>query len=351
MPAASSNTSASADRLPRDAPAFADVWRLFATHDGVVVQTARAIFVWAHEKMSVIQTTTRFGRASLVDGRVYVNTPEAGLNVLEGNTLRPLPGTASLGNEPFPILLRYDDRRLLVGTRENGLLPVRRRLIDAVCDSGNLEEHAALSGHRAARTNFWIRDPQRRTGHHRRRGSRGDAHQPGERPAIGHGVLRHARPGRRAVAGARQRRDARRNALSRVLLQPVGRPGQRRVFCRAHRWPPVPWLAIRCRFPGAKVAGWQGPGPFRVHRGYGDAVLVVCEDDRPGQVGPIGPAPRVRRRPLRRPEQQGDPDQEDGRPELPAERAPRVEAGPDARLGRTVRRPRIVPLDRRPLDR
>ena len=110
------------DRMPRDAPAFADVWRLFATADGVVVQTARALFVWAHEKMSVIQTTTRFGRASLVDGRVYVNTPEAGLNVLEGNTLRPLPGTASLGNEPFPVLLRYDERRLLVGTRENGLL-------------------------------------------------------------------------------------------------------------------------------------------------------------------------------------------------------------------------------------
>ena len=71
--------------------------------------------------MSVIQTTTRFGRASLVDGRVYVNTPEAGLNVLEGSTLRPLPGTASLGNEPFPVLLHYDERRMLVGTRENGL--------------------------------------------------------------------------------------------------------------------------------------------------------------------------------------------------------------------------------------
>jgi signal transduction histidine kinase/CheY-like chemotaxis protein/ligand-binding sensor domain-containing protein len=110
-----------ADRLPRDAPAFADVWRLYATPDGVVVQTARAIFVWAHEKMSVLQTATRFGRASLVDGRVYVNTPEAGLNVLEGTTLRPLPGTASLGNEAYPVLLRYDERRLLVGTRENGL--------------------------------------------------------------------------------------------------------------------------------------------------------------------------------------------------------------------------------------
>ncbi len=110
------------DKIPAGTPGFADVWRVFVTSEGsVVFQTVRATFVWAHEKLAIVQAPTRFGRAAEVDGRVYIPTPEAGLNVLEGTTLRPLPGTAALGNEPFIILLRYDERRLLVGTRQNGL--------------------------------------------------------------------------------------------------------------------------------------------------------------------------------------------------------------------------------------
>jgi hypothetical protein len=110
-----------ADRLPADAPQFADVWRVMVTPDGVVFQTSRAIFRWAHDRITIIKAASRFGRASEVDGRVYVATPEGGLNVLDDSTLRPLPGTGPIGNEAFPIVLRYDERHLLVGTRQDGL--------------------------------------------------------------------------------------------------------------------------------------------------------------------------------------------------------------------------------------
>jgi L-ascorbate metabolism protein UlaG (beta-lactamase superfamily) len=40
--------------------------------------------------MSVIRPASRFNRASYLDGKVYVTTAEAGLNVLDGDTLRPL---------------------------------------------------------------------------------------------------------------------------------------------------------------------------------------------------------------------------------------------------------------------
>ncbi len=65
--------------------------------------------------------------------------PESGLNVLEGDTFRALPGTEQLAREPFPIVLRYDERRLLIGTRITGLflydgatLTPFRTAIDAV---------------------------------------------------------------------------------------------------------------------------------------------------------------------------------------------------------------------------
>ena len=67
---------------------------------------------------------SRFHRSSLVDGRVYVPVPESGLNVLEHDTLRPLPGTERLANEPFPVVLRYDAKRLLIGTRNDGAVLV-----------------------------------------------------------------------------------------------------------------------------------------------------------------------------------------------------------------------------------
>ncbi len=72
-------------------------------------------------RSTCIRPASFFNRAAAVDGRLYVPVPESGLNVLEGDSLRPLPGTAAIGRDPYGLVLRYDDRRLLVGTRRNGL--------------------------------------------------------------------------------------------------------------------------------------------------------------------------------------------------------------------------------------
>jgi signal transduction histidine kinase/DNA-binding response OmpR family regulator len=110
-----------ADRLPKDVGAFSDVWRTFVVKDGVYFQSDQRIFRWANNTMTVIRPVSRFNRSSLVDGRVYVPVPETGLNVIEGETLRALPGTMVLGREVYPVVLPYDERRLLIGTRANGM--------------------------------------------------------------------------------------------------------------------------------------------------------------------------------------------------------------------------------------
>ena len=108
-------------RLPDGARRFNDVWRTLVTTAGTYFQTERAIFRWWHDALTVIPAASRFNRASLVGDRVYVTTPESGLSVLEGEALRALPGTERLGNEPFPVILGYDEKRLLIGTRSDGL--------------------------------------------------------------------------------------------------------------------------------------------------------------------------------------------------------------------------------------
>jgi signal transduction histidine kinase/DNA-binding response OmpR family regulator len=110
------------DRVPEADRSFADVWRTFISGDSVYFQTERAVFIWAHDRIQVIRPISRFHRASFAEGRMYVPVPETGLNVVDGSTLRPLPGTETLGNEPYPIVLPYGGDRLLIGTRNNGLL-------------------------------------------------------------------------------------------------------------------------------------------------------------------------------------------------------------------------------------
>ncbi len=109
------------DKLPADARDVKVVFRTHLVEDGVVFQSERALYRWANGAFSVIPAPSRFHRSSLVDGRIYVPVPESGLNVLEHDTLRPLPGTERLANEPFPVVLRYDAKRLLIGTRNDGL--------------------------------------------------------------------------------------------------------------------------------------------------------------------------------------------------------------------------------------
>jgi hypothetical protein len=94
---------------------------MFVTPDGMFFQAINEIFLLSHDTFTVIPAKSRFGRAQQANGRIYVGTPEDGLNILEGTTLKPLPGTARIGGEAFPVVLPYDDHRLLVGTRRDGI--------------------------------------------------------------------------------------------------------------------------------------------------------------------------------------------------------------------------------------
>lgn len=108
------------DKIPEDARSFNDVWRTFVTPTGVLFQTERAVYRWANGVITVIRAASRFNRASLVDGQLYLTMPESGLNVLEGDQFRPLPGTSALAAEVYPVILRLDARRLLIGRRFGG---------------------------------------------------------------------------------------------------------------------------------------------------------------------------------------------------------------------------------------
>ncbi len=109
------------DKIPAEAQRYGDVWRTFALADGVYFQTDSAIFRYADNAMRVWKPAARFNRSSVVDGLLHVSQPDMGLTVLDNGVFRILPGTTVFGAEPYPVVLRYDQRRLLLGSRTEGL--------------------------------------------------------------------------------------------------------------------------------------------------------------------------------------------------------------------------------------
>lgn len=111
-----------ADRLPADFGVFTDVWRTFVLDDGVYFQTQAALLRWADNAFTVWRPTGRvFNRAQVANGTLYVGQPGVGLMRLRHGTLEPVPGAERIGDEVYPIILPYDDGRLLIGTRADGL--------------------------------------------------------------------------------------------------------------------------------------------------------------------------------------------------------------------------------------
>jgi ligand-binding sensor domain-containing protein len=139
-------------KLPAAEQNFNDVWRAFAVDGGVYFQTEQAIFKWANDALTIIKPTSRFNRMWMLEGRLYLTLPENGLNVLENDAFKALPGTGLLALEPYPVIFRYDASRLLIGTRTRGmflydgatLTPFRTEL-DAVLTASQLYRGTPLA--------------------------------------------------------------------------------------------------------------------------------------------------------------------------------------------------------------
>jgi ligand-binding sensor domain-containing protein len=110
------------DKIPAENRVFEDVWRLYATPEGVYFQTQAALFRWANGAFRVWKPSGRiFNRAQLANGSLYVGQAGGPLQVMKDDALAVVPGADRIGPEPYPIIIPFDDKRLLMGTRTDGL--------------------------------------------------------------------------------------------------------------------------------------------------------------------------------------------------------------------------------------
>lgn len=115
------------DEVPEEYREFADVWSTNATDDGIYFNVSSAILRWDGSSMKVFKAAaTPFHVADVIDGIFYVRQWETGLLRMEqtpsGDSLMLVPGGDRFGNSRIYVMLPFGDGRILIGTREDGLL-------------------------------------------------------------------------------------------------------------------------------------------------------------------------------------------------------------------------------------
>jgi signal transduction histidine kinase/DNA-binding response OmpR family regulator/ligand-binding sensor domain-containing protein/heme exporter protein D len=139
------------DHVPEADRAFADVWRTLVTPQGVYFQSQQRLFRWSGGRMRVWRPISKFHRASVVDGTLYIGQPETGLMRMVGDALEPLPDGKRFADEVYPVILPFADGKILIGTQSRGLFlhdgatarPLRTEA-DDVLRSGSLYRGAVL---------------------------------------------------------------------------------------------------------------------------------------------------------------------------------------------------------------
>ncbi len=111
-------------RVPEAERTFTDVWRTFVTQDGVYFQTSTRLFRYhsATAQIKIWKPATRFNRASLVRGQLYLPQVKTGLMRVHGDSLQMLAGTERFAEEIYAVLLPHGAHNaMLIATATQGL--------------------------------------------------------------------------------------------------------------------------------------------------------------------------------------------------------------------------------------
>ena len=109
------------EKLPEEHRIFQDVWETDYWHGDIYYRTTEKLFRWDGKKMYVITSSDDLHVGNIVHDKYYLRVWNRGLCVLEGDSLRIVPGGEQFADERIYSILPYDDERLLIGTRDLGM--------------------------------------------------------------------------------------------------------------------------------------------------------------------------------------------------------------------------------------
>ncbi|HKE24805.1 MAG TPA: GAF domain-containing protein [Bryobacteraceae bacterium] len=109
------------DKVPAEHRDFTDIWQILVTPAGTFFRSYERLFRWDGKHMHVWASPHRFQALSQVRGHIYTSQTGIGLEEVAGDVLRPLPGGDALSQSIRVFLYPWDDRRILISARAEGL--------------------------------------------------------------------------------------------------------------------------------------------------------------------------------------------------------------------------------------
>jgi len=107
--------------LPNSEKDFADVWKTYATPEGVYFQTFTKLFRLKNNKVEIWKPENSFHFSYYVNNSFYINERGIGLKKMQGNQLHLINDGELFANERIYSMLPYSEQKILIATRERGL--------------------------------------------------------------------------------------------------------------------------------------------------------------------------------------------------------------------------------------
>ncbi len=107
--------------LPDNEKDFADVWKTYATPEGVYFQTFTKLFLLKNNKIKIWKPETSFHFSYYVNNTYYINEKGIGLKKMQANQLHLMNGGELFSGQRIYSMLPYSEQKILIATREKGL--------------------------------------------------------------------------------------------------------------------------------------------------------------------------------------------------------------------------------------
>ncbi|MBI3131510.1 MAG: hypothetical protein HYZ13_09305 [Acidobacteria bacterium] len=110
------------DRVPDRDRNFTEVWRTLTTSLGIFFSTDERLFLFDGAQVRSWRPSKAFHLSFVVNDRLYVQEVGRGLEILEGEILKPLLGGARFDRDRIFVMLPWEPGRILIGTQRGGFL-------------------------------------------------------------------------------------------------------------------------------------------------------------------------------------------------------------------------------------
>jgi DNA-binding CsgD family transcriptional regulator len=110
-----------ADKVPAKYSDFGEIWNIVEYQGGIIFHSFNALFYYKNDSIKVLSYERNLHFSFMVDSTLYLREIGKGLVKLEGLNLTSLKGTEITGYLTVTGMCRYDERSILVSSREQGL--------------------------------------------------------------------------------------------------------------------------------------------------------------------------------------------------------------------------------------